>query len=180
MTLGDVLAVIAAVMIVGASWASAILMTALAFPARVSEAQTKLTQFPGICLARGVGVVVVSGGLALALVQAAGPAKLVAALILGALGIVAAIGSAAVVRLLGARIDALGSPMAPFASLTRASFLYVGAGFFPVIGTFAILPAALFLAVGCGVPVLFRRRPKAHSTATVSTTLSARDREIVA
>lgn len=179
MTLGDVLAVVAAVMIVGASWAATILMIALAFPARVSEAQAKLAHFPGICLGRGVGIVVVSGGLALVLSQAAaGPVKLLAALILGTLGIVAAIGSAAVVRLLGARIDALGSPMTPFGSLTRASFLYVGAGFFPIIGWFAILPAALFLSVGCGAAVLFRAKPKTHPTAFAPA--GSRDMEIVA
>ena len=181
MTLGDVLAVVAAVMLVGASWAAAILMVALAFPARVSEAQAKLTQFPGICLSRGLVVSGVGGVLAIALSQApAGPVKLLAALILGALGIVAAIGSAAVVRLLGARIDALGSPMTPFASLTRASFLYVGAGFFPVIGTFAILPAALFLSVGCGLPALFRAKPKARSSAVLSPAIPIGEREIVA
>ena len=161
MTLGDVLAVIAAVMIIGASWASAILMIALAFPAKVSAAQEKLTSAPGWCAGRGVVAVAVGGVLALLLSQAAaGPARLLAAVILGALGIVAAVGSAAIVRLLGARIDALGSPMTPFASLTRASFLYVGAGFFPVIGWLAILPTALFLSVGCGLPALFRFKPK--------------------
>ena len=174
MTLGDVLAVIAAVMIVGASWAAAILMIALAFPAKVTLAQEKLTIAPGWCAGRGVVAVAAGGVLALALSQAAaGPARLLAALILGALGIVAALGSAAIVRLLGARIDALGSPMTPFASLTRASFLYVGAGFFPVIGTFAILPAALVLSVGCGLPTLFRLKPKLKSIApvTVPTTM---------
>ena len=52
--------------------------------------------------------------------------------------------------------------MTPFASLTRASVLYVAVGFLPVIGQFAILPAALLLAVGSGVPALFRARPKPY------------------
>ena len=75
---------------------------------------------------------------------------------MGGLGVVAALGSAAIVRLLSARIDALGSPMTPFASLTRASVLYVAAGYLPVIGWGIVLPAALLLSVGSGVAVLFR------------------------
>ena len=54
MTIGDILAVIAAVLLVGASWAATILMIALAFPARVVAAQAKLTAAPGVCLGRGL------------------------------------------------------------------------------------------------------------------------------
>ena len=165
MTIGDILAVIAAVLLVGASWAATILMIALAFPARVAAAQAKLTAAPGACLARGFVVLLVSAVLAIALSKAAaGPARLLALLVLGGLGVIAAVGSAAVVRLLSARIDALGSPMTPFASLTRASVLYVAAGFLPVIGWGVVLPAALLLSVGSGVTVLFGARRQAQPT----------------
>ena len=164
MTIGDILAVIAAVLLVGASWAATILMIALAFPARVAAAQAKLTAAPGVCLARGLVVVLVGGLLATALAQApAGPVRLLALLIIGGLGMVAALGSAAILRLLSARIDALGSPMTPFASLTRASVLYVAAGFLPVIGWGVVLPAALLLSVGSGVAVLFGARRQTRS-----------------
>lgn len=164
MTIGDILAVIAAVLLVGASWAATILMIALAFPARVAAAQAKLTGAPGACMGRGLVVLVVSLLLAAALSKAAaGPARLLALVVLGGLGVVAALGSAAVVRLLGGRIDALGSPMTPFGSLTRASALYVAAGFLPVIGWGIVLPAALLLSVGSGVAVLFKARPAPRS-----------------
>jgi len=163
MTIGDILAVIAAVLLVGASWAATILTIALAFPARVAAAQAKLTAAPGVCLVRGLAVLLVSAVLAIALSKAAaGPVRGLALLLLGGLGVVAALGSAAVVRLLGARIDALGSPMTPFASLTRASVLYVAAGFLPVIGWGVVLPAALLLSVGSGVAVLGRAKPQAR------------------
>lgn len=163
MTIGDILAVIAAVLLVGASWAATILMIALAFPARVAAAQAKLTAAPGVCVGRGLAVLLVSLALAIALSKAAaGPVRGLALLILGGIGVVAALGSAAVVRLLGARIDALGSPMTPFASLTRASVLYVAAGFLPVIGWGVVLPAALLLSVGSGIAVLFGARPQAR------------------
>lgn len=169
MTLGDILAVIAAVMLVGASWAATILTVALAFPAKVAAAQVKLTASPGWCAVRGLIVTAAAGLAALALSQAAaGPARLLAAVILGGLGIIAALGSAAAVRLLSGRIDALGSPMTPFASLTRASVLYVAVGFLPVVGWVGILPVTLILSVGCGVAVLFRAKPKMQSAPTVS------------
>ena len=48
--------------------------------------------------------------------------------------------------------------MTPFASLTRASALYVLAGFLPIIGWFVLLPAALFLSVGSAVLTFFSAR----------------------
>ncbi len=155
MTIGDVLAVIAGLLTVGAAWAATILVVALAFPTRVAAAQGKLTASPGLCLARGLGIVVI-GGLLAAMFwgAAAGGHRLLAGVVLGGLGLLAALGSAAMARLLGERIDAMGSPMTPFASLTRASVLYVTAGFLPVIGWFVLMPLALMLAVGSGVAVL--------------------------
>ena len=164
MTIGDVLAVIAGLLTVGAAWAATILIVALAFPARVAAAQDKLTASPGACLARGLGTTLV-GGLLAALFwgAAAGGHRLLAGVVLGGLGLLAALGSAAMVRLLGERIDAMGSPMTPFASLTRASLLYATAGFLPVIGWFVLLPVALFLAVGSGVAVLRSAKKPVHT-----------------
>ena len=154
MTIGDVLAILALILLVGSAWAATILVVSLAFPARVARAGAKLTAAPGRCAGRGLVVVLGVGLLALLLANGPGPVKLLAAVVGGGLGLVAALGSAAMVRLLGGRIDAMGSPMAPYASLTRASVLYVTAGFLPVVGWFFVLPAALFLAVGSGVAVL--------------------------
>jgi len=163
MTIGDVLAVIAAALLVGASWAATILTIALAFPARVAAAQARLTSAPGTCLARGLVVLVIGVVLAIVLSKAAaGPVRGLALLVLGGLGVIAAVGSAAAIRLLGARIDALGSPMTPFASLTRASVLYVSAGFLPIIGWGVVLPAALLLSLGSGVAALGRAKPQAR------------------
>ena len=161
MTIGDVLAVLSLVLLVGAAWAATILVVALAFPARVARAGAKLTASPGRCAGAGFGVMLAVGLLATVLANGPGPVKLVSVLLLGAAGAVAALGSAAMTRLLGERIDAMGSPMAPYASLTRASVLYVVSGFLPVVGWFFVLPAALFLAVGAGVAAL---RPEKKPT----------------
>lgn len=161
MTIGDVLAVISMVMLVGAAWAATILVAALAFPAKVAQTEATLTASPGRCVARGAAVVAAVGLLAAVFANGPGPVKLLSALLLSGLGIVAALGSAAMVRLLGRRIDAMGSPLAPFASLTRASVLYVVAGFLPGIGWFAVMPIALLLAVGSGVTALRREKKPA-------------------
>lgn len=172
MTLGDVLAVIAAVLTIGAAWAATILLVALAFPARAARAETQLTASPGLCLARGLGTVLAAGLLAaLCWGAAAGPARLLSGLLLGGLGTVAAVGSAAMTRLLAGRIDAMGSPMAPFASLTRASGLYVASGFLPVVGWFFVMPVALLLAVGSGVAALWPEKnpkPAAYSPSVLA------------
>lgn len=171
MTIGDVLAILALIMLVGSAWAATILVVALAFPVRVARAGAKLTAAPGRCAGRGLGVLLGVVLLAIVLYNGPGPVKLLAALVVGAAGVVAALGSAAMVRLLGERIDAMGSPMAPYASLTRASVLYVTAGFLPVVGWFFVLPAALFLAVGSGVAVL-RAEKKPAPAAYVPTGLA--------
>ena len=169
MTLGDVLAALALILIVGASWAATLLLCALAFPARVAAAQAKLTDAPGVCLGRGFLVLVVGGLAIIALSHAAaGPVRLLAALVGAGLGAVASLGSAACVRLLSERIDALGSPMTPFAGLTRASLLYVAAGFLPVIGWGIVLPAALLLSLGSGSAALLRRPRRVRPASSIS------------
>lgn len=164
MTLGDILAALAAIFIVGASWAAAILLVALAFPRPVARAETALREAPGRCAGVGSAIVLVCGLLAILLVNVApGPLKLLGALLLGGLGLLAALGSAAIVRLVASRIDDLGSPLSHFGSLTRASVLYVCAGFLPILGWFFLIPAALLFSVGCGLAAL--RQPKKSRTA---------------
>lgn len=154
MTIGDVLAVAAALLTLGISWGAAILLAALAFPGRAARAGAALVARPWACLARGAATLVACGLPALVLAQAPGPARLLLLLPLGLLAAGAIVGSAAAVRLLGGRIDALGSPLTPFASLTRAAALYVAAGFLPVFGWLLILPLTLLLALGCGLSTL--------------------------
>jgi len=160
MTIGDVLAVTAGIGAVGAAWTAAILLFALAFPAKTAAAQAKLTEAPGASF--GIGLAVVLGGGLLSVVcwnAPAGPVKLLAVVLAAGICLTAALGSAGAVRLLGERIDA-DARMSPFASLTRAAILYVLAGFLPVLGWFVLLPCALALSVGGGVAALAPKRVK--------------------
>lgn len=159
MTLGDILAALAVVFIVGASWAAAILLAALAFPRPVARAKACLTTAPGRCAGAGTVALLVGGFPAFLLITfAPGPLKLLGAVLLGVLGLLSTLGSAAIVRLVASRIDDLGSSLTAFGSLTRASVLYVSAGFLPVLGWFFFLPAALLLSVGCGLSALHRAK----------------------
>ena len=165
MTIGDVLAAVAALLTLGASWGAAILLAALAFPKRATRAQSLLMEHPWACLGRGAAGLLVVGLPTLALAHTPGPARLLLLLPLGLLAAGAMVGSAAAVRLLGGRIDAIGSPLTPFAALTRATFLYVSAGFLPVIGWLLVLPGSLLLALGAGLPALFPERAPAPRVA---------------
>lgn len=166
MTIGDVLAVVAAVVAVGLCWAATLLLTALAFPERARRAGEAVTSAPGRCLARGAGVFFVVGVLAFALMHSpAGPVRLVGDVAWGVLALFAAVGSAGIARLLGERVQAVGTHMTPFAALTRGTALYVLAGFLPVVGWFLIVPLALLFSLGGAVAAL---RPARRATPTIA------------
>ncbi len=158
MTIGDVLAAIAAIVALGATWAATVLLVALAFPTRTRRAQETLTASPGACLARGMGValllLVIAGTLGR---HPAGPVRLLSYALWACLGALASLGSAGIARLIGARIQGVGAAMSPFASLTRGALVYATAGFLPIIGWFLITPIALLLSVGCAVTALHSR-----------------------
>ena len=158
MTIGDILAVIAAVVLAGASWGATLIMTALLFPAAVSRAEEQITNKPGACIGRGIAAIL-AVTLFAALFHAAGPLRLISGALWCALVLTAALGSSAIVRLMGERIGGIGSEMTPFARLTRASALYVGAGFVPVAGWFLLTPIAAIAAVGAGLPAMRKHRP---------------------
>jgi hypothetical protein len=170
MTIGDVLGVIAALALLGASWAATLLLAALAFPGRTRCAQHAIETMPRACGLRGLFLLLLVGGAALALGQSpAGLLRLLAGALYAALAAVAALGGAGITRLLGERILESGTPMPPFAALTRGTILFVTAGFLPVVGWFLIVPAAALLSLGAGWSVLRAparpRQPAAEYTA---------------
>ena len=148
MTIGDILAVIALLVVTGAAWGATILLTLTLFPGRVGSAQEALLSGPASCFWRGAGIALVVGVLGVATMSLPGPGRLVSIFLWGALAAAAAVGSAAIVRTMAGRIGDEGTDMTPFARLTRATALYVCAGFLPLVGWLAVVPAALLLSVG--------------------------------
>lgn len=157
MTIGDILAVIAAILLVAASWGSALILVALAFPSKVAAAERRIVSAPGASFGAGLATLVVVGIVAAVLNKShAGPVRILAGALLTGLGILAALGSAAIVRLLSDRIQEIGAPMQPFATLTRGAILYVAAGFVPIFGWLLIMPVAACLSVGGGLSALLK------------------------
>lgn len=159
MTIGDVLAAIAAILAVGGAWIATLILTALAFPSRTARAHDSLLASPGACLARGAGITLAVALCALTVGHGhTGPTRLVSGALWACLGMLAAIGSAGIVQLLGERITDIGARMSPFSCLTRGAIVYVAAGFLPIVGWLLIAPIALLLSVGSGAATLGRRR----------------------
>lgn len=160
MTIGDVLAVVAALAAVGIGWAATVLMVALAFPERARRAGEAIAGAPGVSLARGAGLFVAVAFVAGTLIHhAAGPVRLIGFALWAGLGLFAAVGSAGIARLLGERIQGVGTHMRPFAALTRGAALYVAAGFLPIIGWFLVAPLALLFSLGGAFAALRPIRP---------------------
>ncbi len=168
MTIGDIFAVIAAVLTIAAGWAATILLAGLFFPGRVSRARIAMTPL-GPCAARGFGICLVSVLLAVSFAGKPGPLQLIGAVIWASLGATAALGSAALVGIVGERIQGVGTHMTSFHALTRGAALYVVSGLLPVIGWFFIAPFALIVSVGAGASALRReRRVSADSALPIS------------
>jgi hypothetical protein len=150
MTIGDILAVIAAIMTIAAGWGATVLLAALFFPQRTARARKALVERPKLSTARGAGLTLAGGFLAVALLNMPGPMKLVGGAVCALMAIVAAIGSAAIVTVVSERIQGMGTHMHPFHALTRGTTLYIASGLLPIVGWFFLAPVALILSVGAG------------------------------
>lgn len=161
MTIGDILAVIAAIAAVAATWAATILAFALLFPAKSVDAKERLAAAPGRIFLRGLlftaGAFLVAG---IVNSSHSGPTRILAGAIFSTLLLASALGGAAIVRMIAERIKGDGGLANSFAALTRATGLYVAAGFLPVVGWFTIAPLALIFSVGAATAALFPGRTK--------------------
>lgn len=161
MTIGDILAVIGALVLVAASWAATLLVIALACPRQMARAQERIETRPGRCFGQGLLTLTIVGLVAVALGQShAGPLRLVAGALWAGMAAVAALGTAGIANMLGQRIQETGTQMPPFASLTRGAFLVVTAGFLPIVGWFLVLPVVTLISLGSGMSVLLARVPR--------------------
>jgi hypothetical protein len=166
MTIGDILAVIALILLTAGAWVATILLAVLFFPARTAQAKERLIAAPGKCAARGLGILLILTILAIAFSGHPGPSRLISLAFWGMLAIAAAAGSGGMVRLLSERIQEDGSVLSPFASLTRASLLYVAAGLLPIIGWFVITPLALVLSIGAAIAPV--KKPKEDAVQAIA------------
>jgi len=160
MTIGDVLAMIAAIVVTVAAWGAMILFTGLLFPTRSSSAEQCLVDKPWACFFRGLGVVVVLTVIAIVTANKGfGPIRLLAGVAVGYGGLLSAIGSAAVVRLVASRLAVSLNPSKAgdleantlsYALLLRGTTLYILSGLLPIVGWLFVTPIFLLLSVGAG------------------------------
>jgi hypothetical protein len=170
MTIGDILAVIAAILAIAATWAATIIACALLFQARSQQARDRLAAAPGRIFLRGLmftAVALIVAGIVNS--SHSGPTRILAGAILSALLLASALGGSGIVRLIAARINAADDTVNSFANLGRATGLYVAAGFLPVVGWFVLAPLALVFSVGAATAALF---PVVRSTGPTAASAS--------
>lgn len=150
MTIGDVLAMIAAIVTTAAAWGAMILLAALLFPAKSIAAEQCLTTRPWACLFRGMAVVAILTIVALVVVNNGfGPFRLIAGTIAGLAGLLSAIGSAGVVRLIASRDTE--TTVLNHKTMLRATTIYILSGLLPIIGWLLVTPVFLLISVGAGM-----------------------------
>jgi hypothetical protein len=167
MEISQVLAVLSFLTVFGLGWASTILITSLAFPVCSEASKRSLQTAPWKCVSAGVVAWLLVGLVAAIFISRKGTLALLGYLTLVLLLVLSAVGSAGFIRLISERIQQHGSILSPFASLTRSSFLYVLAGFVPIIGWFVITPVAAIVSAGAGWRAI-RSRPQPPAAASAS------------
>jgi len=153
MTIGDVLGTVGLLAALGiCSWA-VMMGTAVLFPKRSSAATDAIRTNPGRTLLAGFGAFLLVGIVAFAFLSNPLPfSKL--------LGLALATGLLAL--LIGERLRTLKPEMTPYdATSIGAALVFLGA-LTPVLGTFLLAPASLFVSIGAGVRALFGREAVAR------------------
>jgi hypothetical protein len=158
MTIGDVLAAIAAVFVLVGSSVAAMLVSCMAFPKKVQAAKVLVTSSPTACGFRGFFIIFIVAVVGRVLTTAPfGGAKLLGLLIISALVIPALLGGSAIVDLIADRMVSFGTQFSRFTALTRSGILYGFACLLPGAGWFLILPLCLCISVGAGVGAIRQR-----------------------
>lgn len=155
--MGDVLAVVAAVVGIGATLWAAILAFTVLFQNRVRQsAELALHWKP--TLLWGAGSALIAGGFGLVLAnQPNGLGKLIGYVLLLGLLSVAVLGSAGLAWLTGKRVIRLNPAHSTLGATGRGAALLIAAGFLPVLGWFGFFPILALLSLGAGTRALFRR-----------------------
>lgn len=148
---GDVLAVIAAILMISlSSWAAMVTLAAL-FPARVHQGRNALAIAPGRTLVFGLLTTVVTISLSLVLVNAAAPlAKLFGATLIFGVFFVACFGLASVATLVAEHLQRVDTINA-YQAFARGSAVLIVACWLPFLGWLVFAPILLGVSVGAGV-----------------------------
>jgi len=155
MTIGDILAVIAAVIVVLWTLSSVSVVTTLIAVGRVSSAQKLLVEKPLFLIGRGAALVVLAIISIITFHQATfPPEKIISGLLLVALSVVGVCGSAVLISFIRERLKGTGAGSSTLHGLYCSALLCLGASLTPIIGWFLIAPSLLAVCLGAGTIVL--------------------------
>jgi hypothetical protein len=158
--IGDVLAIIASVLLIGASTWALVMGLALAFSRKAEASRTVMVAHPWRSLLFGALLALVPGWLSLALIALPNPGlKLAGWMALMTILAVAALGAGGLALHVSSRVRQLAPTLNPFAAFGRSVALIVTAGMVPFLGWFVIAPLTLFASLGAGFQALFEREP---------------------
>jgi hypothetical protein len=158
MTLAIVQFGVAIVMALIISWTSLLVAVSLMLPDRAERSERALETAPRRCAGYGaIGAVLVA--VSIAAVRAPFPLiKLLAIVLLLALGAALVVGGAGIARLMGKRIGEMSGARTSFGSLVRGGVAYSAAMLFPLLGWYLFLPISSLFALGAGMIALRPQR----------------------
>lgn len=156
--IGDVLAWIGALVLIGiTSWAT-ILASALLFDGASSRADGAISTRPWHVVWVGLLITLTLGSLSVVLIAQPNPlGKLLGWILLAYLLFVAVLGASGVARMVATRIRELHDDLPAYNALSRGVILIIGAAMLPVVGTLLIAPAVLVVSLGAGWAALSRK-----------------------
>lgn len=167
--IGDVMAVVAALVGICISAWALMVTCGLLFPSRSDAAREYLVRRPKAAIGLGALITLIPGFLGIAILSVPMPgAKLFGMLVLLTILGCGALGGAGVSFVAGDRIQSMAPDLSDYAVFVRGAGFLVVAAVFPILGWFFFGPLALFAAVGCGAHAVARSASRARSTLNVS------------
>lgn len=170
MTIGDVLAVIGGLLLLGSAGVGLMLAWRLFLPGTVERAERRLDRDPWRCF--GLGLAVLFGaGLPIGVLMIPGPTRWFGWIGLFLLLSLTSLGGAGLASVMGSRWRGQGPEggLSPLAATVRGAVTLELAVLFPLVGWFVVLPVTLLLGLGAATFGLLRwgPRPQAQPQAPV-------------
>src|SRR5947209_198795 len=156
--MGIVMGVTTVILAIAAGIVGLLVWTALLFPQPTSRARTALVAHPVRCGLTGLGVTLMLGIPAFALLHAPhGGAKLAGWALALPLAAILVVGFAAMAQLLGERMQGLSPAITPLGALVRGAVTIELSALLPFVGWFLFAPLVGVTLIGAGAHGCFSR-----------------------
>ncbi len=168
--LGDVLVIVSLIVGICLTGWALIVACGLLFPHRAAGASDVLLNRPVKSIVLGLVVTVLLGGLSIITMSGPNPlAKVLGVAILLGLLAIAVVGASGMTRVVAGRIEQMAPGLEPFGAYCRAAGFIVVGSMLPFLGWFLFAPLAILASVGAGWPVIMRRtRPEMQTQIVAS------------